>query len=221
VVAGNGVAVTLVTLSASYGAGGSRVAPELAQRLEVPLLDRVISVAVAERLAVSVDEGLAAEESIGSVLHRLTFGVAAAGVIWGGPANTVIDEAAYRSETERVIWELAVAGSGVILGRAAAIVLRNDPRALHVRLDGPAARRIAQAMAAEGIDPQTAERRLAKTDRAREAYVGRLYRADPRDSGLYHLVIDSTVIPLEACVELIVDAARARTAASAAAGDGK
>jgi cytidylate kinase len=213
--------VTLVTLSASYGAGGSRVAPELAQRLEVPLLDRVISVTVAERLAVSVDEETAAEESIGSVLHRLTFGVAAAGVIWGGPADAVTDEAAYRSETERVIWELAAAGSGVILGRAAAIVLRNDPRALHVRLDGPAARRIAQATAAEGIDRQTAERRLAKTDRAREAYVARLYRTDPRDSGLYHLVIDSTVIPLDACVGLIADAARARTAASVAADDGK
>jgi hypothetical protein len=33
-------------------------------------------------------------------------------------------------------------------------------------------------------------------------------------------VIDSTVIPLDACVELIVDAARARTAASVAADDG-
>jgi cytidylate kinase len=206
--------VTLVTLSASYGAGGSRIAPELAQRLEVPLLDRVISVTVAERLAVSVEEETAAEESIGSVLHRLTFGVAAAGVIWGGPADAVTDEAAYRSETERVIWELAAAGSGVILGRAAAIVLRNDPRALHVRLDGPPARRIAQATATEGIDQQTAERQLAKTDRAREAYVARLYRTDPRDSGLYHLAIDSTVIPLDACVELIVDAARARTAPS-------
>jgi cytidylate kinase len=209
--------VTLVTLSASYGAGGSRVAPELAQRLQVPLLDRVISVTVAERLAVSPDQELAAEESIGSSLHRLTYGVAAAGVIWGAPADTaaeMIDEAAYRRETERVIWELAAGGSGVILGRAAAVVLRDDPRALHVRLDGPVARRIAQAMAAEGIDRRTAERRLAKTDRAREAYVAHLYRTDPRESGLYHLVIDSTVIPLDACVELIVHATRARTAAS-------
>jgi hypothetical protein len=73
------VAGTLVTLSASYGAGGSRVAPELARRLGVPLLDRVISATVAEPLAVSQDEELAAEESIGRVLH----GVAAERVIWG------------------------------------------------------------------------------------------------------------------------------------------
>jgi cytidylate kinase len=58
--------LTLVTVSASYGAGGSRVAPELARRLEVPLLDRVISVAIAERMSISLDEELAAEESMGA-----------------------------------------------------------------------------------------------------------------------------------------------------------
>jgi cytidylate kinase len=164
-----------------------------------------------------LDEELAAEGSIGGLLHRLSFGLAAAGAMWGAPPDAVIDEVVYRRETERVIWELAAAGSGVILGRAAAVVLQDEPRALHVRLDGPAARRIAQAMAMDGIDAETAERRLAKTDRAREAYVQRLYRTDARESGLYHLVIDSTVIALDACVELIAAAARARTAASSPA----
>jgi cytidylate kinase len=216
--------VTLVTVSASYGAGGSRLAPQLAQRLGVPLLDRVVSATVAERLAVSVDEALAAEESIGSGLHRLSLGVAAVRVIWGAPAETaaeMVDNEAFRRETERVIWELAATGHGVILGRAAAVVLRDDPRALHVRLDGPVPRRIRQAMAIEGIDRRAAERRLAKTDRAREAYVARLYRTDPLRPGLYHLVIDSTVIPLGACVELILGAARARQDAVSASGDEK
>jgi cytidylate kinase len=213
--------VTLVTLSASYGAGGSRIAPQLARRLAVPLLDRVISVTVAERLAVSLDEELAAEGSIGSVLHRLTFGLAAAGAMWGAPPDAVIDEAVYRRETERVIWDLAATGSGVILGRAAAVVLHDEPRALHVRLDGPATRRISRAMAREEIDQETAERQLAKTDHAREAYVQRLYRTDPLDPGLYHLVIDSTVIALDACVELIADAAIARVATSSASGNGE
>jgi hypothetical protein len=79
----------------------------------------------------------------------------------------MIDEVTYGRETERVIWELAAAGCGVVLGRAAAVVLRDDLCALHVRLDGPVARRIAQAMAGEGIDRQTAEHRVAKTDPAR------------------------------------------------------
>jgi hypothetical protein len=32
--------MTLITLAASYGAGGSRIAPDVAERLGVPLMDR-------------------------------------------------------------------------------------------------------------------------------------------------------------------------------------
>jgi len=47
-------------------------------------------------------------------------------------------------------------------------------------------------------------------DRARMAYVRHFYDADPRDPDLYHLMLDSTELPLETCVELILTAARAR-----------
>ncbi len=66
-------------------------------------------------------------------------------------------------------------------------------------------------MLLEGADRATAERHLDETDRAREAYVRHFYRVDARDPELYHLVIDSTAIPLGACTELIVEAAQARS----------
>jgi cytidylate kinase len=40
--------------------------------------------------------------------------------------------------------------------------------------------------------------------------VQHFYRCDARDPAHYHLVIDSTAIPLDDCVELIVVAALAR-----------
>jgi hypothetical protein len=43
-----------VTISAGYGAGGSVVAPEVAGRLGLPLLDRAISSRIAAQLHVSV-----------------------------------------------------------------------------------------------------------------------------------------------------------------------
>ena len=53
-----------------------------------------------------------------------------------------------------------------------------------------------------------------QTDRAREAYVQHFYRADARDPAHYHLVIDSTALPLPACAALVVGgAARSRPAA--------
>ncbi len=85
-------------------------------------------------------------------------------------------------------------------------------RGFHIRLDGPAERRIVQAATVEGITEEEARARIRVADKARTAYVRRLYRIDPADPGLYHLVIDSTAIPLDTVVELILSAARAQIA---------
>jgi cytidylate kinase len=80
-------------------------------------------------------------------------------------------------------------------------------RAAFIRLGGGEDRRIVQGAAIEGIDLQEARVRLRASDGARDAYVRRLYRVDPADSSLYHLVIDTTAVPLEVAVELILGAA--------------
>ena len=125
------------------------------------------------------------------------------------PEQLLTDDA-FRQATEQVLREHAAGEGAVILGRAGAIVLREQPSALHVRLTGPEPARIEQGMRLEGVDRATAERHLQETDDARRAYVHHFYRADPRDASHYHLVIDSTAIALDACTDLIVLAARAR-----------
>ena len=67
-----------------------------------------------------------------------------------------------------------------------------------------------QRMALEGIDLDTARRRQALEDRARVDYVRRAYGVDGFDPALYHLILDSTAIDLEACVELVVAASHSR-----------
>jgi cytidylate kinase len=201
-----------VTISASYGAGGSRVAPGLAQRLGVTFLDRAVPAAVAERLAVPLDEAMAHDESVRGVFERLLVHFAPAAQTFSGaaPPHEILDERSYLRVTEQVIREHAKAGNVVVLGRAGAIVLRDDPKALHVRLDGPRDRRLEQAMRLNGLDREAAEQHMRETDRAREAYVRQFYDCDARDPKLYHLVLDSTAFPLDACVELIAQAAAAR-----------
>jgi hypothetical protein len=48
------------------------------------------------------------------------------------------------------------------------------------------------------------------------AYVWRNYGVDPEDPQLYHVRLDSTVLDLDTCVELIVAAARGRARQAAA-----
>jgi cytidylate kinase len=112
-----------------------------------------------------------------------------------------------RCSAEAGIHGLLADGGGVILGRAAAVVLGRD-RGFHVRLDGPPARRIIQGATVEGISQEQASAHMQAADRARTAYVRRLYGVDPADASLYHMVIDSTAIPLDTVIELILTAAR-------------
>jgi cytidylate kinase len=110
-----------------------------------------------------------------------------------------------RRYCEQDIRRLADAGAGVILGRGAAVVLGKE-RGFHVRLDGPPELRVVQGAAIEGIGVDEARRHMEAADRARDTYVRRLYRAEPADARHYHLVIDSTALPLDAVTELILRA---------------
>jgi cytidylate kinase len=211
--------MSLVTISATYGAGGSVIAPKLAQSLGVPFVDRLIPSEVAERLSVPLADALAHDEVCAGRFARLLASLAPTGLALGthGPIAPGVSEHDFRSATEQVIFERAESGGGVILGRAAAVVLRDAPRALHVRLHGPREARLKQAMRIQSIDRATAEGRMEETDHARHAYVRHLYRTDAGDPSHYHLLIDSTAIDLDSCVEVIAAAARSRAGEVAAA----
>lgn len=199
--------MTLLTLAAGYGAGGSRIAPEVAERLGVPLLDRARPV-----LASELDELLVAQEATDPDPPRLS-AAAALGLCWGTPAGITLDallpDDDEKRATEQAVRARADTGEGVILGRAATVLLRDDPRVLHVRLDGPVERRVRRAAELEGISEEEARRRLELTDRARYAYVDTLYGVDPGAPGLYSLIVDATAMSLDDCAELVARAARA------------
>jgi cytidylate kinase len=209
---------TVVTLSAPYGTGGSRIGPAVAERLGLRFLDRAIPVAVAESLAVPLRDAIAhddrREAGIGRALAALALSALPYGALDIVPGETGYDEHVFRERTEQVIRSMAETTGGVVLGRAGAIVLAAHPSALHVRLDGPVEARIA-AVLGEGIDEATARRQLDQTDRARDAYVRHFYRCDAHDRRLYHLVVDSTALDHGTCVDLIVTAAKAKTGALA------
>jgi cytidylate kinase len=203
--------MTLVALSASYGAGGSVIGPALAERLDVPFIDRAIPLAVADRLQVPYDDAAAHDEQVSTGwLQRVLSGFV--GSDTGAPAPLppeMFSSEDFRRATEEVLLQQAATGQGVILGRGSVVLLREDPRALRVRLDGPAARRVLQAMRLDrSLDRERAERALRQFDRTHAAYLQQFYGVDIRNLTLYHLVLDSTCIELEACVEIIARAAR-------------
>lgn len=203
----------VITVSATYGAAGSVIAPRLASDLGLPFVDRLISADASEDAASQArsEEGLVKGEQESTPTGRFLSYFARAATVGAliGPDPDLLDDDEIRLRAEKDLQGLLGGSAAVVLGRAAAVVLAARPRAYHVRLDGPVDRRIAWAAPFEGLEVEAARRRQHETDRARAAFVKRLYHRDPADPTLYHLVVDTTVIGVDAAVEVIETAAAA------------
>jgi len=204
------VLVTIVTISASYGAGGSEIGPRVAERLGIPFVDRAVPVAVARQLNISVEEASAVEENAPSRLWSLLAAVAplGTGMTASGPNDDASTERQLIEQTGMQIRKLADAGGCVILGRAAAVVLADHADTLHVRLDGAPEGRIQAAMRQHDIDRDAAAAAQRTNDEVRTGYVKHNYGVDPSSPNLYHLTLDAVRLGWKLTEELIIDAAR-------------
>jgi hypothetical protein len=177
----------------------------------VPFVDRAIPLAVARELDVPFDDAAAHDEQVSaSWLERVLRGFLGQDSVVPVPvpAETVTSDD-FRRATEEVLLRQARAGEGVILGRAAVVVLRDHSNVLRVRLDGPPEQRMRQAMKLQGLDRDSAERALRQVDRTHATYIRHFYRTHLDDLSLYHVVLDTTAIPFDAAIEIIAGAARA------------
>jgi cytidylate kinase len=202
----------VVTIAALYGAGGRAVGPQVAERLGVQFLDRAIPRGVAERAGVTEaavdrvgEEPRSGWERVLAVLGRASPPTGASTEV----EQLDLEERRLRSEIEDFLADATCSG-GVVLGRGGAVVLATVPGALHVYLGGERKGRIERVMELQGVDRETAAQRVRANDRARREYVRSAYGVDGDTPSLYHLMVDAVALGADACVELIVTAARAR-----------
>jgi cytidylate kinase len=209
-----------ITIAATYGAGGSVVGPALAERMKLPFVDRAIHVDLAEKIQQPLAAAIAEDSGYGSTVGRvLNSALSFSGLFVGVPqADEQLGVVRDVAQTEVAIRKLADGGGAVILGRAGVFVLEGRPDVFHVRLDGDVEARRRAAMVRDGLDYKSACRKQQATDHARRSYVTHFYpRAGAwEDARHYHLVLDSTAVSVEACVEVIARAAQDVFAKSAA-----
>jgi cytidylate kinase len=182
----------------------------VAERLGASFIDRAVPVAVARALDISVEEASAVGENSSSRLWSLFAGLAplASGLSVPPSNEGAATERQLIEQTGMQIRKVAAAGSCVILGRAAAVVLADHPHTLHVRLDGAREGRIQAAMSQHGIGRDAAAAAQRENDKIRSGYVKHNYGVDPADPSLYHLVLDTVRLGWEATEELLIAAAR-------------
>jgi cytidylate kinase len=204
----------VVTVSASYGANGDRVGRDVAGRLQLPFVDRAFPTAAAARqLGLPEDVVESLDQHAPSRWQRIAIRFAHVATPIGpdvlATAEVPLTPERFRSASEAELRHVADTTGAVILGRAGMVVLGGRPDVLCVRLDGPVEARIAQVVA-RGVDEASARQGQREVDRAREAYARAFFNARQDDPRLYHVILDSTVLSVEACVDIIARAAKDR-----------
>jgi cytidylate kinase len=188
---------------------GDLIGPAVADRLNLQFYDLAIPIAVARCLNVDIDSALALDQVAPGRIDRILESFANSGNwVNFGPSAEVESLSRYQKQTEQTLLEIAAGEGGVVLGRAANIVLRDHAPLLRVRLDAPERERIAISMKSRNLDFKTASDELRNIDRVRNLYVRRYYGLNPKDPLQYDLVLDSTRFSFQVCLDLILAASK-------------
>jgi cytidylate kinase len=195
--------MTVWTISAQEGTGGTRIAAELAAAAGVPLLDRE-ALAV---LAHEVDPALPELEELEGRFGRFTMlSLSAALSVGSAEAFQEVELRHKLPDLGRAILGEAARSSCVIYVPAAFAALSDHPSAIHVRLCAPLDCRVASYQREQLVDRRCAEKALKRDDHRRQAWVKSLYRVDIDDARRFSLVLDTSRFTPERLVEILLTA---------------
>jgi len=182
----------VLTLSRQLGAGESGFAPTLAARIGLTLFDRELLEQEARRLGVSEVELEKVDEQPAGIFQRFR------------PGSL---HQRYFETIGRLMHELAAEGDVLLVGRGGSRLLRDLPRAFHVRLVAPLAVRVRRVMEFRWLAEDAARKQIAESDELRRRFYSDSFGADWSDPLEYDLTVNSGRLGA-AAVELVADAAR-------------
>jgi cytidylate kinase len=165
----------VVAISETFGSQGNEIGWELSRVLGWEFADREIIAKAAERYGESVMD-----------LHHVS---EEKPTLWERFSDSTRH---YVSCIEATILEMSARDEAVLVGHGAAIMLREIPHVLRVRVGAPESLRATRARHQQGLTTdETALEFVREVDRERAARIKFLYHVDVDDPLLYDLVINT------------------------------
>jgi len=106
-------------------------------------------------------------------------------------------------KTSETILHLAELGNVILIGRAANIVTRRMPHVFHVRLVSPLEKRVERLQRSNGLTAKAALKLAEEQDLARRRYVKQFFAKNIDDPLLYHLVLNTDLLSIDATARMI------------------
>jgi len=226
----------VITMSGNIASGALAVGQAVAQELGIDFVDQQLMVEAAQRCGVPVGTVAEHDERRGSFRERLSSllrtvlersAASGADPLTGATgleavlSRTYADMAAeepqisdslYLETMTGIIRELAARGDVVILGRGSQMILADMPRVLHVLCVAPRRVRAHRLAERDEIGMEEATRQTVESDRAQCAFYKKFWRVELEDPKLYDLSIDTSRLSYEIATDLVVGAAKAKSA---------
>jgi Cytidylate kinase-like family len=109
-------------------------------------------------------------------------------------------------QTAETILKLVELGRVIIVGRGGGIITRNLDYVFHVRLVGSLERRLEHVQEYYKLGKKEAEGFIQREDRGRQRYLKKYFGLNIDDPLLYHVVINTDLVPHKAAARMIGDA---------------
>jgi CMP/dCMP kinase len=204
----------VITISRQFGSGGAEIGRIVSRETGLQYVDHEIIDEVARRLGVNVKQADRQDEhtagSVGHILeaiqasHAFTVNYNTLFSPTQAPAQS--KELAYLRLTQKVVLEVATEGNAVIVGRGSQFLLHSSPSTLHIYIFAPLPYRIENVMKHFRLDRAAATMLIEQRDYEHDTYLRRYYGSDGHQPGLYHLLINTSLFPLELAASLIQQA---------------
>jgi cytidylate kinase len=194
----------VVTIYGTYGAGARRVGRAVAHRLGLAYFGPAFSSEAIEGGPEDLDHHEAEFLTKMMAVLAAAFGVS----VYPRDDSVQRHKQELIEENIRQVQGCAHMG-GVMVGRHGALLLADRPNTVHVLLTGSVEDRIARAAADSRIAREHAARRLEREDHVRADMAIALFDWDPRIPAHYDLVVNTSRIPTDGVVEMVLDAVAA------------
>ncbi len=197
--------IRIVTIEREYGCGGGEIAQRLAEHLGWKLWDQLLTEEIARRADCpkAVVEGR--EERTDPLYYRLFKSFLRGS--YEGSLNAhklkLVDSECILEFTEKVVQQVASAGSCVIVGRGSQLFLKNSREAMRVFLYASREDKVKRLLA-RGKSEKDAQELVDTVDLERADFIEKYFKVEWPSRSVYHAMIN-TAIGDQAVVQTIVD----------------
>lgn len=201
----------VITVGRTFGSGGRVLGRLLADRLGIPFYDKRLLLEAARQAGVAPEYFERNDEWMPRFISGVfSFAHGFNPMSWYSDPTTISSDSIYKAQCD-YIRELSARESCVIVGRTADYVLRDVPNTINIFVHAPEAACVSRIIERhDALSPDEARTLARRANKLRAAFYNFYTDKTWGDARSYDLTLDSSLLPMEQSVDLIISYLRTR-----------